>query len=90
MHENGIVAEANERLQRAGLMPPVKSLEWQGDEEDADEEQPWIDEKEWVLVGVTGPVSPELEAQLAEVLHGLAYQVRSLPPSDGGRGRRRD
>jgi hypothetical protein len=77
MHENGIVAEVSERLQQAGLLPPVKGLSWQGSE---DEDDP---QDESVLIDVTGPISPELEAQLSEVLHGLAYEVRSVSPSHG-------
>lgn len=77
MHENGIVAEVRERLQEAGLIPPVKGLTWQGSE---DEDDP---QEESVLIDVTAPLTRELEAQLSEVLNGLAYEVRSVPPDHG-------
>jgi hypothetical protein len=77
MHENGIAADVSERLHQAGLIPPVKGLSWQGSE---DEDDP---QEEWVLIDVTGPVSPELETQLSDVLHGVAYEVRSVPSGHG-------
>ncbi len=64
-------------------MPPVRNLEWQGDEDDADEDRPWINEEEWVLVSVTGPVTPKLEARLSDALHGLRCAVRSVPSNRG-------
>ncbi len=81
MHEDGIVAEVCERIQQAGLIPPVKAVIWQGSKDNPP--------KESVLIDVTGPVSPELEAQLSDVLSGLAHEVRSVPPGHGilyGRG----
>lgn len=77
MYEDGIVAEVSRRLRQANLIPPVCTLILEGGADDANEVQPWKHQSGYVLVVVLGLVTPELEKQLSEVLHGLSYEVRS-------------